>query len=544
MTGQDRNHVMKPLTKVLFLAMDAGDTFLIQQWAAEGILPNIKQLIDTGYVNNTLSLEGLYEGATWPSLYTGLNPARHGFHSLTQLKPGTYEFYRCLPGEFITNLKFWNHLSNARKKVAILDIPLSGISKGLNGIQMVEWGSHDGVYGFQTWPPALRKEVIELFGEHPVQGPCDSQQRRTSEDYSVFLNKLLEGIKRKTELTIHFLKKGGWDFFAQVYTECHCAGHQLWHLHDPQHPNYDPQTIQQTGDPIREIYIALDKAFGTIFQHVDDQTLLIFLASHRMSHNIGANFAIQKVLERLGVMQSQPLDSAVKQKSLTSYRDKLMRQIGSKLPIVIKHPLKKALITLSIMESPPIGWDPIILKKSKCFPMYNGNLVTGLRVNLTGREPSGIIEPGDEFDSFCDVLCKDLEKIVDYETGKPLIKRIIRTSELYDGEKLNHLPDLLIEWNELKLIGSAQVSDDDSSLLKIYSEKTGLVEGRYSYCRTGDHRPEGLLIARGKNLQTQYNNKTISLMDIVPTLMQIFGLDISDFDGTPISEIVKKTKTT
>jgi predicted AlkP superfamily phosphohydrolase/phosphomutase len=95
MTGQDRNHVMKPLTKVLFLAMDAGDTFLIQQWAAEGILPNIKQLIDTGYVNNTLSLEGLYEGATWPSLYTGLNPARHGFHSLTQLKPGTYEFYRC-----------------------------------------------------------------------------------------------------------------------------------------------------------------------------------------------------------------------------------------------------------------------------------------------------------------------------------------------------------------------------------------------------------------------------------------------------------------
>ena len=52
------------------------------------------------------------------------------------------------------------------------------------------------------------------------------------------------------------------------------------------------------------------------------------------------------------------------------------------------------------------------------------------------------------------------------------------------------------------------------------------------------------MIARGKNLQTQYNNKTISLMDIVPTLMQIFGLDISDFDGTPISEIVIKTKTT
>jgi predicted AlkP superfamily phosphohydrolase/phosphomutase len=537
---------MKPLTKVLFLAMDAGDTCLIQQWAEEGILPNIKLLLDTGYVNNTLSLEGLYEGATWPSFYTGLKPARHGFHSLTQLKPGTYEFYRCLPGEFITNLPFWKHLSNAGKKVAILDIPLSGISKGLDGIQMVEWGSHDGVYGFQTWPPALRKEVIELFGEHPAQGPCDSQLSRTSDGYNIFLTKLLEGIKRKTELTIHFLKKGGWDFFAQVFTECHCAGHQLWHLHDPKHPNYDTQTILKAGDPIREIYISLDKALGTIIQHVDEHTLLIFLASHRMSHNIGANFLIPKVLERLGIMQPEPLVNTVKQISLKSYRAKLMRQISSKLPIVIKRPLKKALITLSMMESPnsKIGRNPILLKNSKCFPMYNGNLVTGLRVNLAGREPSGIIKPGDEFDSFCNELCKDLEKIVDYITGKPLIKRIIRTSELYDGEKLNHLPDLLIEWDELKLIGSAQVSDDDFSLLKIYSEKTGLVEGRYYYCRTGDHRPEGMLIFRGKGIRADTNKKTVSLMDIVPTLTKIFGLDISDFNGTPVSEIVKKIKIT
>ena len=83
------------------------------------------------------------------------------FSPLTQINPGTYEFYRCYPGEFIKQEPFWNRLSGAGKKVAILDIPF-GISKGLNGIQMVEWGSHDAAYGFRAWPKALKRDVKEV----------------------------------------------------------------------------------------------------------------------------------------------------------------------------------------------------------------------------------------------------------------------------------------------------------------------------------------------------------------------------------------------
>jgi predicted AlkP superfamily phosphohydrolase/phosphomutase len=143
---------MKHPVKIVFLAMDAGDKFLIQNWARDGTLPTMHSLLARGLVGETISVEGLYEGSTWPSFYTGVTPARHGFHRLTQINPGTYEFHRCYPGEFIKREPFWTHLSSAGEKVAILDIPLSGISKGLNGIQMVEWASHDGVYGFRTWP--------------------------------------------------------------------------------------------------------------------------------------------------------------------------------------------------------------------------------------------------------------------------------------------------------------------------------------------------------------------------------------------------------
>jgi len=78
---------MNPPAKIVFLAMDAGDKFLIQNWARDGTLPTMHSLLARGLVGETMSVEGLYEGSTWPSFYTGMNPARHGFHRLTQINP-------------------------------------------------------------------------------------------------------------------------------------------------------------------------------------------------------------------------------------------------------------------------------------------------------------------------------------------------------------------------------------------------------------------------------------------------------------------------
>jgi predicted AlkP superfamily phosphohydrolase/phosphomutase len=238
--------------KVLFLAIDAGNKWLIEKWASDGTLPNIRSLFTKGLVGNTMSVEGLYEGATWPSFYTGVHPAHHGFHSLKQLNPGSYDFHRLYPYDFIRRKPFWNYLSASGLKIAVLDIPLSGISEGLNGIQLVEWGSHDSVYGFRTWPPNLKRDVLRRFGRHPLRISCDSYQRTPQHFYS-FKNKLIDGVKKKAELTIHYLRKGDWNFFGQVFSEGHCVGHQCWHLHDLRHPSHSPEIAHYTGDPLRDV---------------------------------------------------------------------------------------------------------------------------------------------------------------------------------------------------------------------------------------------------------------------------------------------------
>jgi hypothetical protein len=52
------------------------------------------------------------------------------------------------------------------------------------------------------------------------------------------------------------------------------------------------------------VYKAVDTAIGEILAEVDDDTIVVFLASHRMAHNIGAERLLPKIL--LGCMRPSP----------------------------------------------------------------------------------------------------------------------------------------------------------------------------------------------------------------------------------------------
>ena len=156
----------------------------------------------------------------------------------------------------------------------------------------------------------------------------------------------------------------------------------------------------------------------------------------------------------------------------------------NRLPDPVQAALKPALFPIYLSaRHRVIGENPTELSSrmdmahSRCFPHENGYLVSGIRVNLSGREPAGLVKPGKDLDDFCRQVSDDLLDIVDKASGKPMAKRVMKTSDLFQGEYIDHLPDLLVEWNEDIRIGSKGVRDDASCRVQATSEKTGLVEG-------------------------------------------------------------------
>lgn len=456
--------------RVVFIGIDAADADLLTRWALEGRLRNWRRLLASSLAIPTTSPPGVFVGAIWPCLYTGVNPARHGCHSWQQLRPGTYDLYRFYAGDSVRREPFWNQLGRAGKRVAIVDVPLTGPSRDLNGIQVVEWGSHDPEHGLRTWPPSLARDLEARFGRHPTEGNCNAE--RGLREHLEYRDRLVRGVAGKTRLSAYLYQQEPWDFFATVYSESHCVGHQCYHLHDPTHERHDAAIARRVGNPIADVYRSIDAGLGQLMEALDEDTTLLVLASHGLGPHYDGCFLLPTILQRLG---------------LTDGSDQLARQ--------------------------------------RAFMIKNNCVSGAIRVNLAGREPHGQIRPGRDYDDFCGELSQELRSIVNLETGTLLVREVLHARALFHGEYFDHLPDLFVEW------------DHRFPIRQVGSPRIGTIRDRWKGCRTGDHKPDGLLLAHGPGIAAGRLERTISVMDLAPTMAARLGVTLPDVDGHVIAEV-------
>ncbi len=523
--------------QVLVIGLDAADPALLRRWAAEGKLPAIRGLMDRGTSGPVCGVEGFYVGSTWPTFSTGLGPAGHGFHRIDQLESGTYGFFRPLDtATGVGGTPFWRLASDAGRRVAVLDVPLTRLEPELNGVQIVEWGGHDSVFGFRASPPELADHVLATVGEYPLPGDCDAD-RTTAADFEQFVATLEGAVERKTALTLDLLDREDWDLFIQVFTEAHCVGHQCWHLHDPTHPSHDERVAAAVSDPLERVYRAIDRGVAAIMERAGDAQVLL-LSAHGMSAYRGADFLLPEILYRLGVTV-RPTVTLRLPGGLGDRVTGTARGAWNRLPWAARERLRPLRTRLATGASDGVtgasAWATASL--SRCFAVPNGSPVSGIRLNLAGREPQGILRPGSEADAFCDELACDLLAIVDERAGSPLITAVDHTSSLYEGDRRDALPDLLVTWSDAAATGSLAHADGRGATVRARSTKIGVVEGRNSYGRTGEHVPAGFFVCVGPGVPVAQRLDPVQVTDFHPTICSLLDLPVPTADGDLISEL-------
>jgi predicted AlkP superfamily phosphohydrolase/phosphomutase len=339
----------------------------------------------------------------------------------------------------------------------------------------------------------------------------------------------------KAALTRHYLGREDWDLFVQVFTEAHCAGHQCWHLHDRGTPGWDAATVAATGDPLREVYVAIDQALGEILADVGPETLVVLLASHGMSYRVGAQFLLRDVLVRLSAASAPAAPGPAEPGPLST-----ALSLGWALtPEPLRRPVR-ALRERVHRRRDARSWPrplPPEARTGRCFVVDNGLVVGGIRLNLAGREPHGRLDPLAAPD-FCRQLTRDLLEVVEAESGRPIVERVLLTDALYRGAYRHHLPDLLVAWSDARPLGSATVGSGRGARVRLTSGRIGTIEGINRYCRSGDHRRGGLFVAVGASLGPGRMPETVSIMDFAPTLARILGVELPAGAGRPIARLL------
>lgn len=507
--------------KLVIIGLDAGDKDLVLEWIQKGKLPNMRRIMERATWGSTENPPGMEAGSTWPSFYTGLNAAKHGmYYAFEQPRRHAYGTRPFEQRDF-TGEPFWDVMSRAGKRVAVIDAPYTYASKTINGIQIVDWGGHAPMAGinnfehaFQTSPASLRAEIEQKYGRDSI-GYCDLLHLHTLEQYRNFRDDLLDRTRRRTALTLDILGRGNWDCFFTVYHECHCIGHQCWHFHDPSHPRHDKAMASTLGDIVEQIYIEIDNGIGQILDMAGPDANVILLCSHGMAADYTGSLLLDDILLRLEGFKGGDAG-----KSVVRGVHNMWLNLPKSIQRIVK-PLRTSiwpLLRRNVLEHDR--------GKRKCFEIRNNDATGGIRLNLVGREPHGILKPGAEADAFCEQLTKDLLALVVPETGKPAVARVIRTDQLYNGPRTPDLPDLLVDWNR------------EGPLTSVSSPKIGVIENKDMPTRTGDHRPVGMFFAIGPDFPPARLNEPTSVYSFSPTILSLFGIE-QTADG-PIAEPIRR----
>jgi predicted AlkP superfamily phosphohydrolase/phosphomutase len=147
-----------------------------------------------------------------------------------------------------------------------------------------------------------------------------------------------------------------------------------------------------------------------------------------------------------------------------------------------------------------------------------------LRLNLSGRERDGIVDPKDAV-QVMDRIASGLLSFRDPD-GRPAVKHVQVVSQSFQERSLaSPLPDLIVHWSEhlpphLAGVSSPQFGDVPS---------TGWGSGR-----TGEHRNEGwaLIIPGFSKITTPKNLPHI--LDIAPTICAVLGVPHEGLVGQPL----------
>ena len=159
-----------------------------------------------------------------------------------------------------------------------------------------------------------------------------------------------------------------------------------------------------------------------------------------------------------------------------------------------------------------------------------------IRINLAGREPRGIVQPGAEYRAECDELSEAWSNVRDIATDERIVERIYRLEDLapVGAPYRDGLPDLVITWGRQSAIRSRGVYRPGHDAIRW--EDNGVLPS----LRSGNHRSKGWFIAVGRGIESGSHMGGHHISDLAPTVVQWLGTARGhDFHGMPIPALCR-----
>ena len=518
---------MKKVPKLVVIGLDAATWTLIKPWMAEGGMPNLARLMQSGVSGSLQSVLPPITPPAWTSFMTGKNPGKHGIFNFIETEQSGYAM-KYSNATSRRSPTVWKLLNDAGLSVGTMNIPFTYPPEKLNGFQISGMGTPSDESPF-IHPPELRDELVSHLGEIELDlrflGSMNTDERRFQ-----VLAEMEEHDQQWAKAALYLLENHPQDVMMFVFMSIDTVQHYFWQHMDKDHFIHDPKLAPKFGDAVRKVYERLDAAAGKIIERLPAETNVFVVSDHGGGPVVERTIYLNRYLAQLGLLHYRQQATS----GLYHFGKKLMRYGFSFLRSTLSSRQKSWLAHLlpklhQKSEAAYSSFSDIDWTRTKAYCSEVLAAPPSIYINLKGVKPQGTVDQA-EYEQLLSHIIEKIGELKDPRTGKPVINRVYRRDELFHGPFAHETADLILDWWSEDSLFSTLPSfpEETNKPALVIRERKPTDEAEWG----GTHRLHGILVARAPALKSKSEIANARLIDMAPTILHLLGVPVpEDMDG-------------
>ncbi|MFC4549535.1 MULTISPECIES: alkaline phosphatase family protein [Halorussus] len=499
--------------RTLLVGLDAGCRSVLEPLFEAGATPHLRSLFDQGASGPLESQIPPWTPSAWPSLYTGVNPGKHGVFGFL-----TFDGYDwdVVNASHVREQTLWEILDYHGHSSVVVNAPVTHPPREIDGAIVPGYTAPEDP---ACHPRGLLAEIREKIGDYRVYAPREAT-----------------GEREKTEWYRRLVRM---------------RGEAFRYLSDRYDPDFGFVQFQQTdtvfhefpGDDekARAVYEAVDEQLGKILRRCDPDTVVV-ASDHGMGEYDGHEFRVNEHLRERGLVETKrggegmPTWSTIANNRLQDGETEAVETDPTPLQRGLATAAKFGLTSQRIYRAlDAVGLADAVAERVPTdairaateqvdFPAsaayMRDRIELGVRVNLEGREPAGVV-PESQYEAVREEIIDALSG-VETPDGRPVFERVARREEIFSGPYVDEAPDVVTIPADFDEFLSTRVGDGEF----------GPPSEPYN------HKRDGIVAVTGRNVDDRSDLSGAHLFDVAPTVLATFGLPAGDrMDGVVLPAV-------
>ena len=553
------------MTRVAAIAIDAAEWWYLERLLDAGRLPNLARLRARA-AEATLRTPAPYRSEmVWARFLSGDEPLEaKEWPTAVGFDPATYAMETKLAS---AARPFFADLGPSKKVIA-LDLIHSRPADGVEGLQVVAWGSHSPRWPRTSRPQGLLTEIDRRFGTNPAFGNDFDFGWADADFLRAITDADRVAVGRRFDIARWLMdQQPDWDLFLTCVSEFHSVGHQSWHGADERHPLYGTPQADVAGRCQQEITEAIDAELGKLLDALPADTVVMVFAMHgfKPADDVVALCAAPELFHRLytgrscldqpdteawrrqgcppvvpapgehiGAYMTDRFALTPKQRARRGIRKAVGRNTFERVRRLAGKPGFEPLAAMS-KPTPPEALEvtqeqldrmsggpyyEVAAWYHPSWPSMPAFVLPGfadghVRINLAGRERDGVVDP-DDYKRVCDDVVEELRRCRDARTGAPILGDVVRMRESDPFDPEGAAEDLLLFFE-----GAPDAIEHPT---------LGVI-GPFPHQRTAAHSNDGFCLVAGPGIERR-DLGVREASDLTPTILELIGADARNVRGS------------